>query len=150
VNFPRSSAAGTQESSYDLRLDGGAAAGGYDQNYQQGGDYGQQGEYTEVVAEPSEVTLARGQTSRVTCRVKGAQNPTITWLTYAHDTSLPNFARQEGNDLVIAPTADTADQQMYLQCQVNVPGQTQAYHAYVPVNVQGGDQSSKKKKKRRS
>lgn len=52
--------------------------------------------------------------------------------------------------MVIAPTADTADQNMYLKCEVEVPGQAQAFHAYAPVNVQGGDQSSKKKKKRRS
>ena len=39
---------------------------------------------------------------------------------------------------------------MYLQCQVDVPGQAQQYHAYAPVNIRGGDESSKKKKKRRS
>jgi hypothetical protein len=38
---------------------------------------------------------------------------------------------------------------MYLQCQVDVPGQPQAIHAYAPVNIRGGE-SSKKKKKRRS
>ncbi|CAF1237105.1 unnamed protein product [Adineta ricciae] len=146
VTFPRAPEAGTQESSYDLRI-GGAAASGYDQHYQHGGDYGQHGGdhgqqsgYVEVTVEPTEVSLARGERATITCRVRGAEQYKVTWGQYAHDTSLPSFARQEGNDVIIEPTADTPDTQMYFQCQVDVPGQGQAHHAYAPVNIRGGDQ----------
>ncbi|UJR25590.1 hypothetical protein I4U23_006934 [Adineta vaga] len=141
VNFPRTPEAGTQESSYDLRLDG-ASASGYEQNYQHGGDHGQQSGHVEVTVEPSEVTLQRGQKATITCRVKGADQYKVTWGQYAHDTSLPSFARQEGNDVIIAPTADTPDSQTYFQCQVDIPGQGQPNTAYAPVNIQGGDQST--------
>ena len=39
---------------------------------------------------------------------------------------------------------------MYLQCQVDVPGDARPHHAYAPVTIRGVDESSKKKKKRRS
>ena len=48
------------------------------------------------------------------------------------------------------PTDDSPAEAMYLQCQVNVPGQAQPVLAYAPVTVRAGDDSRKKKKKRRS
>jgi hypothetical protein len=39
---------------------------------------------------------------------------------------------------------------MYLQCQVDVPGQGQPTLAYVPVTIRGADEARKKKKKRRT
>jgi hypothetical protein len=50
----------------------------------------------------------------------------------------------------VAPTEDSSAEQMYLQCQVNVPGQAQPILAYAPVTIRTGDESRKKKKKRRS
>jgi hypothetical protein len=149
VNFPRAPQAQPQESSYDLRLDGGYGEQGYPQ--QGGGEDQQQQQsgYVEVSVEPSEVNVARGEKVNITCRVKGATQYKITWGKYAHDTSLPNYARQQGNSVLLAPTEDTPVEQMYLQCQVDVPGQPQPYHAYAPVQIRGGDESSKKKKKKR-
>ena len=99
VTFPRAPEAGTQESSYDLRI-GGATASGYEQHYQHGGEYGQHGGdhgqqsgHVEVTVEPTEVTLARGERATITCRVRGADQYKVTWGQYAHDTSLPSFAR---------------------------------------------------------
>jgi len=60
------------------------------------------------------------------------------------------FLQQEGNNVIISPTHDSPAEQMYLQCQVDVPGNAQPVYAYAPVNIRGGDESSKKKKKRRS
>jgi hypothetical protein len=126
--------------------------GGYDQGYQYGGEQQQQqqGGYVEVTVEPNDARLSPGQTATLTCRVKGAEQFTVTWGKYAHDTNLPNYARQEGNSVVIAPTNDSPAEQMYLQCSVNVPGQPQAYLAYAPVTIRGTDETRKKKKKRRS
>ncbi|CAF3425584.1 unnamed protein product [Rotaria sp. Silwood1] len=149
VSFPRAPEAGIQESSYDLRIEGGSA-GGYDQSFQSGGEYQPQAEYIEVTIEPSEVTLGRGEKANLTCRVKGAQQYTITWAKYAHDTSLPNYARQQGNSVILAPTEDSPAEQMYLQCSVAVPGQPQPYHGYAPVTLRANDELRKKKKKRRS
>lgn len=39
------------------------------------------------------MNVARGQKATITCRVKGAENYKVTWLSYAHDTSLPSFIR---------------------------------------------------------
>jgi hypothetical protein len=69
--------------------------GGYDQGYQYGGEQQQQqqGGYVEVTVEPNDATLSAGQTATLTCRVKGAEQFTVTWGKYAHDTNLPNYAR---------------------------------------------------------
>jgi len=155
VNFPRAPEVGTQTSSFDLAF-GQSGAHGYGQQGgqeygQQGGqEYGQQGAYVEVSAEPSEATVAQGQTATIACVVKGTQQYTVKWGKYAHDTSLPDYIRQEGNNVIISPTHDSPAEQMYLQCQVDVPGNAQPVYAYAPVNIRGGDESSKKKKKRRS
>lgn len=98
VTFPRAPEAGTQESSFDLRLDGGASHGGdyghQGGNYgQQGGDYGQQSGYVEVTVDPTEATVGQGEKITVTCNVKGAERYTIKWGKYAHDTSLPDYIR---------------------------------------------------------
>jgi len=71
----------------------GASVAGYDQGYQQGGEYAQQSGYVEVTVEPSEVTIGPGEKATITCRVKGAENYKVTWGKYAQDTSLPNYAR---------------------------------------------------------
>ena len=92
VNFPRAPEARTQESSYELRLDG-ASAAGYDQGYQYGGENQQQTAFPEASIEPNEITLGRGEKANLTCIVKGAEQYTVTWTKYAHDTSLPPFAR---------------------------------------------------------
>ncbi|CAF4183766.1 unnamed protein product [Rotaria sp. Silwood2] len=149
VSFPRAPEAGTQESSYDLRIEGGSA-GGYDQSFQHGGEYQPQGDYVEVTIEPNEVTLGHGEKANLTCRVKGAQQFTVTWTKYAHDTSLPNYARQQGNSVILAPTNESPAEQMYLQCSVAVPGQPQPYLGYAPVTLRANDELRKKKKKRRS
>ncbi|UJR23322.1 hypothetical protein I4U23_026336 [Adineta vaga] len=146
VTFPRAPEVGAQENSYDLRLDGGSAA-----NYDQGGDYQQQqGIPIDVTVEPTEATVGRGEKVTFTCNVKGTQQYTVTWGKYAHDTSLPNYARQQGNSVIVAPTDDATSEQMYLQCSVNVPGQPQPYLAYAPVSIRGNGEVRKKKKKRRS
>lgn len=107
VSFPRVPEVGTQAGSYDLRLEGkresspsttthivlivGASAAG--QGYQYGIDGQPQASYIEASIEPSEVTIGRGEKANLTCSVKGAQKYTITWTKYAHDTSLPSYAR---------------------------------------------------------
>jgi len=150
VNFPNQPEVGAQESSYDLVLgEGAGGASGYDQNAQQNYNYGEQPVQVEVTAEPNEATVSRGQTTKITCVVKGTQQYTVKWGKYAHDTALPDYIRQEGDSVVISPTNDSPSEQMYLQCQVDVPGQAQPVFAYAPVNIRG-DESSKKKKKRRS
>jgi hypothetical protein len=149
VTFPRAPEAGTQESSYSLRLDGGSA-GGYEQSNQYGAEDGQQNTYVEATIEPTEVTIGPGEKATIKCHVKGSQNYKVTWSKYAHDSTLPNYIHQEGNNVIISPTNDSPAEQMYLQCQVDVPGQARPYHVYAPVNIRGGDESSKKKKKRRS
>lgn len=64
------------------------------QGYQYGYDQqAQQNTYVEVTVEPHEVSLKSGETANLTCLVKGAQQYTITWNKYAHDTTLPNYAR---------------------------------------------------------
>ncbi|CAF1253140.1 unnamed protein product [Adineta ricciae] len=145
VSFPRAPEVGTHESSYDLRLDGGSG-GGYEQN----GDYQQQAGYVEVSVEPSEATVGRGAEVTLTCNVKGSQQYTVKWSKYAHDTSLPSYARQQGNSVIIAPTDDATLEQMYFQCSVSVLGQPQPFTAYAPVTIHGNDEARKKKKKRRS
>ena len=67
--------------------------GGYDQGYQYGGEQQQQSGYVEVTVEPSDATLNKGESATLTCRVKGAEQFTVTWGKYAHDTSLPDYAR---------------------------------------------------------
>lgn len=52
--------------------------------------------------------------------------------------------------MLLSPTADSSGEQMYLQCQVTVPGQSQPINAYAPVTLRGEDEARKKKKKRRS
>ncbi|CAM4742403.1 unnamed protein product [Rotaria magnacalcarata] len=141
VAFPRVPELGTQESSYDIQISD-SSAGGHEQNYQHGAEHAQQASYVEVNADPTEVTVGRGEKATITCRVKGAEEFKVTWGKYAHDTSLPTYAHQEGNTVIIAPTDDTPSEQMYLQCQVDVPGHATPYHAYAPVNVRGGDEST--------
>ena len=58
--------------------------------------------------------------------------------------------QQEGNSVILAPSADAPADQMYLQCSVNGPGLAQTYHAYAAVTIRGAHETSKKKKKRRS
>lgn len=74
---------------------GGASAGGYDQGYQYGGEQQQQqqGGIVEVTVEPNDATLSRGEKATLTCRVKGTEQYTVTWGKYAHETSLPDYAR---------------------------------------------------------
>ncbi len=72
---------------------GGASAGGYDQNYQYGQEQQPSGGYVEVTIEPNDATLGQGEKVNLTCLVKGAQQYTVTWGKYARDTSLPNYAR---------------------------------------------------------
>ena len=117
VTFPRAPEAGSQESSYELRVEGNVSlveqsknerdntsllyfsdgsAGGYqygsDQQQQQ--QQQQEGGYPpEVTAQPSEATVARGEKVNITCVVKGAQQYTVKWGKYAHDTALPDYAR---------------------------------------------------------
>ncbi|CAF3522929.1 unnamed protein product [Rotaria socialis] len=141
VAFPQAPQLGTQESSYDIQISDGSA-GGHEQNYQHGAEHSQQASFVEVNADPTEVTVGRGEQATIACRVKGAEEFKVTWGKYAHDTSLPTFARQEGNNVIIAPTDDTPSEQMYLQCQVDVPGHATPYHAYAPVNIRGGDEST--------
>lgn len=77
-------------------LVGGAAASGHGQEHHYGGEghYQQQHEeYVEASVQPGEAVLSRGQTAVLTCEVKGAQHYTVTWGKYAHDTSLPDYAR---------------------------------------------------------
>ncbi|CAF4524399.1 unnamed protein product [Rotaria socialis] len=151
VNFPRAPQAGVQESSYDLRVEGGqGSAESHDQGYQYGTAYQTPAEYIEATIEPAEATLGLGEKANLTCRVKGAQQYTVTWTKYAHDTGLPNYARQQGNSILLAPTNDSPPEQMYLQCSVQVPGQQQPILAYAPVTIRGNDELIKKKKKRRS
>lgn len=50
----------------------------------------------------------------------------------------------------MAPTNESPSEQMYLQCQVNVPGRPEPISAYAPVTIRGVDDLRKKKKKRRS
>jgi hypothetical protein len=69
--------------------DGGASAGGYGQY---GGEQ-QQGGQVEVTVEPNDATISQGEKVTLTCSVKGAEQYTVTWGKYAHDTSLPNYAR---------------------------------------------------------
>ena len=64
--------------------DYGAAAGGYDQGYQYGGEQ-QPGGIVEVIVELNDATLSRGE--------KGTEQYTVTWGKYAHETSLPDYAR---------------------------------------------------------
>lgn len=161
MTFPRAPEAGTQDSNFDLRLDGGSAAGYHDgqhqahdsqqQQQQQEQEQQQNSEQVQVTVEPSEVTVSRGEEATVTCNVKGAERYTVKWGKYAHDTSLPDYVRQQGNSIIIAPTRDSPAEQAYFQCQVDVQGKTEPNHGYVAVNIRGGDESSKKlKKKRRS
>ncbi|CAF3609191.1 unnamed protein product [Adineta steineri] len=109
---------------------------------QHGGEHSQQGQFVEVTVEPSEVNLRAGEQATITCHVKGTQQYKVTWGKYSHDTSLPSYARQEGDKVIITPTADSPAEQMYFQCQVDVPGQGQPHHAYAPVNIRGGDEST--------
>ena len=67
-------------------------AGSYNQGYQYGGNYQQPNEYIEVTIEPSDATIRHGEKANLTCRVKGAQQYTLTWNKYAQDKSLPNYA----------------------------------------------------------
>jgi len=71
----------------------GASAGGYDQSQQYGSEQSQQGGYVEVTVEPSEATIGRGEQVTLKCHVKGAQQYKVTWGRYAHDTTLPDYAR---------------------------------------------------------
>ncbi|CAF4134038.1 unnamed protein product, partial [Adineta steineri] len=152
VSFPRAPEIAAQASSYNLRLES-AVTDVDDQNYQYNHNNEQSQvskEYIEVIAEPTQLNIKRGEKTNVICRVKGAEQFKVTWSKYAHDTSLPDYAHQEGNSVVLAPNVDTPAEQMYLQCQVDIPNQTQQYHAYVPVNILDGDEPNTKKKKRYS
>ncbi|CAF5159734.1 unnamed protein product, partial [Rotaria sp. Silwood1] len=91
VAFPRAPGVRTQQSTYDLQLSGGSA-GGYEQSHQDGHEHAQASDHIEVIAEPSEVNLGRGEEATITCRVNGADQYKVTWGKYAHDTSLPNYA----------------------------------------------------------
>ncbi|CAF0757295.1 unnamed protein product [Adineta steineri] len=99
--------------------------------------YPQQQEPIEVTVEPSEITVGSGERAIVTCHVKGTQQYRVTWSKYAHDTRLPDYAQQQGNTVMIAPTADTRSEQMYFQCKVDVSGQTEPHHAYATINIRG-------------
>ena len=149
VTFPNAAYLGTQQSYFDINVADGSA-GSYEQSSQSGGSYAHSSEYVQVSIEPSEVNVARGEKATISCRVTGASNYKVKWDKYAHDTSLPSYARQEGDNLVLEPTDDSPAEQMYLRCNVEASGHAEPYYAYTMVNVRGGDESSKKKKKRRS
>ena len=61
-------------------------------NQEDTGDYQQDG-YIDVTVEPSDVTLNRGETTSLTCHVKGTEQYTVTWGKYAPNTSLPDYTR---------------------------------------------------------
>ncbi|CAF1170648.1 unnamed protein product [Adineta ricciae] len=150
VTFPHAPSIQTQESSYDLRITG-SSNGGEEWNghgEENDREIHQRAEAVEVFVEPAEVTLGRGETARITCHVKNAQQYKVTWHRYAHDTSLPAYARQEGNTIVLEPNENSEAEQLYFQCQVDVPGHSNPFHAYSPVTIRSDDESRKKKKKR--
>ena len=71
----------------------GGSAGGYEYGSQHGQHGGQQQAYVEVTVEPTEATVGQGEKVTLKCNVKGAENYQVTWVKYAHDTSLPNYIR---------------------------------------------------------
>jgi hypothetical protein len=77
-----------------VRYLAGSAGNHHGQGYQSNDDSQMQPSgYVEASIEPSEATLNPGERVNLTCLVKGAQQYTITWNKYAHDTSLPSYAR---------------------------------------------------------
>ncbi|CAF0982097.1 unnamed protein product [Adineta ricciae] len=116
----------------------------HQQHDQQSQQQYQPQDYVEVTVEPREVSIAPGEKTTITCNVKGAQQYQVTWSQYGNDPALPSYAHQQGNDVIIAPTADTAATQMYLLCQASVPGHSQQYPAYAAVTIRGA------KRKRRN
>lgn len=76
----------------------GGSAEGHEQYYHHGGEHSQPAAYVEVTADPTEATVGRGEKITITCRVKGAEQYKVTWGKYAHDTSLPAYARVCIND----------------------------------------------------
>ena len=95
MTFPRAPSIQTQESSYDLRITDSSNGGeeSNDRGEESDRETHQRAEAVEVFVEPAEVTLGRGETARITCHVKNAQQYKVTWHRYAHDTSLPAYAR---------------------------------------------------------
>jgi hypothetical protein len=101
VTFPRAPEGGTQESSYDLNIEGSYLIvdcfsvrnmfvfilGQYDVGNQE------QSGFIEAVIEPNEATMGRGEKVNLTCNVKGAQQYTVVWSEYAFDASLPDYVR---------------------------------------------------------
>lgn len=79
-----------------LCLDG--SAGGHGHGHGHGHhDDGSQGHYqaayVQASADPSELTVSRGESKTISCDVKGAQSFTVKWGKYAHDTTLPSYIR---------------------------------------------------------
>jgi hypothetical protein len=74
--------------SHQIFISGGSSGGS-----QHGNENQQSGGYVEVTVEPNDAAIARGEKVNLTCTVKGAEQYTVTWGKYAHDTSLPDYAR---------------------------------------------------------
>ncbi|UJR20027.1 hypothetical protein I4U23_023161 [Adineta vaga] len=105
------------------------------QLHQDTGDQQQEHQDIKVTVHPKEITVEAGEKATATCHVEGAQKYQVIWGRYAHDTSLPDYAHQQGNHVIITPPANAPPEQTYFQCQVNIPGHTEPYHAYASVNI---------------
>ncbi|CAF0853537.1 unnamed protein product, partial [Didymodactylos carnosus] len=123
---------------YDLQLHDYNHGGYSQQNTEQSQQNTEQSQQNiEVSVSPKDVNIVYGETGNITCIVKGTNNYKLTWGKYAHDTTLPNYAKQVHNSVIISPPADRdlSDEMSYYQCQVEIPGETQPRHDYVVVNL---------------
>ena len=80
-------------------LDGSYGAS-YQGNNGYSGSSGFEQAYVEASVEPSSGVVNRGEKMNFTCIVKGAQQYRVTWTKYAHDPSLPNYARVSSSNTV--------------------------------------------------
>ncbi|UJR19172.1 hypothetical protein I4U23_022302 [Adineta vaga] len=103
----------------------------------------QQQQEVRVTVHPTEATVGVNEKVKITCYVQGTQQYRVTWSRYAHDTSLPDYVRQQDNSVLITPTANTPSEKLHLQCQVDIPGQVESRHVYASVNVYGGEKKKK-------
>ncbi|CAF0868331.1 unnamed protein product [Adineta ricciae] len=98
----------------------------------------QQRESVQVTIQPKEIIIEANERTILNCDVKGAQQYRVTWNKFAYNTSLPDYAHQQGNDLIIFPSNDTPTETMYFECQVDVSGESVSYNAYVQVTIGNG------------
>ncbi|UJR17956.1 hypothetical protein I4U23_004855 [Adineta vaga] len=103
----------------------------------------QQHESVEILVQPKKVIIGPGEKVTVRCRVKGVQQYQVIWSLYSHHNIFPHFITQRGNDVIVAPTATTPDETIYLQCQVDAPDQFRLCHAYVPVYIHDGERKKR-------